>query len=80
MDDLPDSWKDLSHQWSLGDTNQEAIPPLDTNMQMALWIPLYPPQSSIAPVLFQRATTAPIQVCMDHFVEMKYTTASLTNL
>jgi hypothetical protein len=61
MNGLPNYWEDLNHR-------QEDVAPtplslLDPNMQMAVWIPLYSPHASAAPVLFQRASTVPTPVC-----------------
>jgi hypothetical protein len=61
MSGLPNYWGDLNHRQE--DTPLGPLPLLDTNMQMTLWVPLYSPHASVAPVIFQRANTAPIQVC-----------------
>jgi hypothetical protein len=67
MDGLPNYWGELSHRQD--DAPQGAMPLLDANMQMTLWIPIYSPQASVAPIVFQRANTAPVQVCTDCVVE-----------
>jgi hypothetical protein len=69
MEGLPIFWDDLNHhQDNLGDATQETLPLVDGNVQMTLWIPFHSTQTSVAPVLFQRANTAPVQVCPDHCV------------
>jgi hypothetical protein len=68
MDGLPNYWGDLNHRQELA---QGALPLLDTNLQLTLWVPLCSPQAPLAPVLFQRANTAPVQVCINCFVEMR---------
>jgi hypothetical protein len=69
MEGLPIFWGDLNHhQDNLGDATQETLPLVDGNVQMTLWIPFHSTQTSVAPVLFQRANTAPIQVCPEHCV------------
>jgi hypothetical protein len=66
MEGLPIYWGDLNHhQNNLGDATQETLPLMDGNVQMTLWIPFHSTQASVAPVLFQRANTAPVQVCPD---------------
>lgn len=63
MNSLPPYWADLNHRQE--DGAQGPLPVLYPNMQMTVWIPLYSPHASVAPVLFQRAHTAPTPVGVD---------------
>lgn len=63
MSGLPNYWVDLNDRQE--DAAQAPLPLLDPNMQMTVWIPLYSPHASVAPVVFQRANTAPTPVCED---------------
>jgi hypothetical protein len=80
MEGLPIYWGDLNHhQDNLGDPTQETLPLTDGNVQMTLWIPFHSTQTSVAPVLFQRANTAPVQVCPDHCVATRQISLSRTD-
>ena len=74
MEGLPIYWDDLNHhQDNLDDVTQETLPLMDGNVQMTLWVPFHSAPTSVAPVLLQRANTAPVQVCPDHCVATSIT-------
>jgi hypothetical protein len=61
MNGLAHYWGDLNHRPE--DAAQGPLPLIDPNMQMTVWIPVYSPHASVAPVLFPRANTASTPVC-----------------
>ena len=72
MDVPPTYWADVNDcQENIGDTTEPNLPPLDTNMQLAVWLPFHSTPASLSPGLFPRANTAPLQVRGDHIVDTR---------
>ena len=73
MDGLPSYWADANHhEENFADATPEILPPLTTEAPMTVWIPVYSPGLAVSPAMFQRASTAPVQACIDPFVASRH--------